>query len=86
MGNRIPKSFPFASSIPEMFLRVVTEHTNYLFTVIDDHEAGFNARDLIGRQAVSGFQGAVLVFRTPLSPDIFFAAAGWSSPFCKTKS
>ncbi len=35
----MPKSFPLASSVPEMFLRVVTEHTNYLFTVLDHHEA-----------------------------------------------
>jgi hypothetical protein len=38
-GELDAEEFPLSQLSPGDVLRVVTEHTNYLFTVLDDHEA-----------------------------------------------
>jgi hypothetical protein len=86
MGNRIPKSSPYASSILEMFFASsLSTRTIYLRSLTIAKRA-CNARGLIGPPAALQFQGAALDFRTRSSPDTFFAGAEWSSPFCKTKN
>jgi hypothetical protein len=86
MGNRIPKSSPYASSIPEMFFGSSLSIPIICLRSLTIVKRACNARDLIDHQAALRFQGAALDFHTLSSLDTFFVEAEWSSPFCKTKS
>ena len=80
-GASDPEEFSLNQLGPGDVLRVVTEHTNYLFTVITDSEAACNVHVPTGHPEVSGSQGADSVFRTRSSRGIFFVVAAWSSRF-----
>jgi hypothetical protein len=86
MGNRIPKSSPSASFIPEMFFELSLSTRIICLQSLTIVKRACNARVLIDPPAALRFQGAALDFRTRSSPDTSFVGAEWSSPFCKMKS
>jgi hypothetical protein len=81
----MPKSFPSASSIPEMFFGLLRSTRTIFLPLSILAKRGCNVRGRIDRPAASESQGAALVFRTHSSPGIFSVAAGWSSHFFKTR-